>query len=120
MVSLYHVVVMYFIDMYLITIYCISLHSNGEDQCSGNGGYGDSGGYGEPENGEDNAPSEHTHPGWNITYDSMKANLTVGSTEELIFVYNISSSQAYEYKLLEKDCSTEIEIEIGGNLITDN
>ena len=50
----------------------------------------------------------------------MKANLTVGSTEELIFVYNISSSQAYEYKLLEKDCSTEIEIEIGGNLITDN
>eukprot|EP00956_Cyclotella_meneghiniana_P034593 scaffold106496_cov65-Cyclotella_meneghiniana.AAC.1 len=56
-------------------------------------------------------------PGWNITYDSMKANLTAGGTEELIFVYNIPSSRAYEYKLFEKDCSTEI---IGGNLITDN
>eukprot|EP00956_Cyclotella_meneghiniana_P023392 scaffold45543_cov24-Cyclotella_meneghiniana.AAC.1 len=55
-----------------------------------------------------------------MIYDSMKANLTVGSAEELIFIYNVSSSQAYEYKLLEKDCSTEIEIEIGGNLITDN
>eukprot|EP00956_Cyclotella_meneghiniana_P020719 scaffold36935_cov53-Cyclotella_meneghiniana.AAC.1 len=62
--------------------------------------------------------SEPTHPGWKIIYDSMK--VTVGSTEELIFIYNVSSSQAYEYKLLEKDCSTEIEIEIGGNLITDN
>eukprot|EP00956_Cyclotella_meneghiniana_P037374 scaffold137561_cov48-Cyclotella_meneghiniana.AAC.1 len=85
-------------------------------KCMGNGGYGDSGGYGEPENGEDNAPSEHTHPGWNITYDSMKANLTVGSTEELIFMYKISSTRAYEYKLHEKDCFTEI----GDNLITDN
>eukprot|EP00956_Cyclotella_meneghiniana_P009697 scaffold13403_cov40-Cyclotella_meneghiniana.AAC.1 len=30
-------------------------------------------------------------PGWNITYDSMKANLTADTTEELIFVYDISS-----------------------------
>ena len=57
-------------------------------------------------------------PGWNITYDSMKANLTADTTEELIFVYNISSGRAYEYVLFEKDCSTEIMI--GDNLITDN
>ena len=53
--------------------------------------------------------------GWDITYDSMKTNLTPGSTEELILLYNISSTRAYEYELFEKDCSTEIEI--GGNLI---
>ena len=47
----------------------------------------------------------------------MKVNLTADTTEELIFSYNISSGQAYEYDLFEKDCSTEI---IGGNLITDN
>eukprot|EP00956_Cyclotella_meneghiniana_P035031 scaffold110478_cov36-Cyclotella_meneghiniana.AAC.1 len=57
-------------------------------------------------------------PGWNITYDSMKANLTADTTEELIFLYNISSTRAYEYDLFEKDCSTEIRI--GDNLITDN
>eukprot|EP00956_Cyclotella_meneghiniana_P034962 scaffold109881_cov55-Cyclotella_meneghiniana.AAC.1 len=59
-----------------------------------------------------------TNPGWNITYDSMKANLTASGTEELIFVYNISSSREHEHKLYEKDCSTQIEI--GGNLITDS
>eukprot|EP00956_Cyclotella_meneghiniana_P005877 scaffold7706_cov41-Cyclotella_meneghiniana.AAC.1 len=57
-------------------------------------------------------------PGWNITYDSMKANLTADTTEELIFSYNISSGRAYEYELFEKDCSTEISI--GDNLITYN
>eukprot|EP00956_Cyclotella_meneghiniana_P020866 scaffold37376_cov23-Cyclotella_meneghiniana.AAC.1 len=36
-------------------------------------------------------------PGWNITYDSMKVNLTADTTEELIFSYNISSGRAYEY-----------------------
>ena len=48
----------------------------------------------------------------------MKANLTADTTEELIFSYNISSGQAYEYDLFEKDCSTEIRI--GDNLITNN
>eukprot|EP00956_Cyclotella_meneghiniana_P002551 scaffold2969_cov50-Cyclotella_meneghiniana.AAC.1 len=57
-------------------------------------------------------------PGWNITYDFMKANLTADTTEELIFVYDISSGRAYEYELFEKDCSTEIMI--GDNLITSN
>eukprot|EP00956_Cyclotella_meneghiniana_P017780 scaffold29247_cov69-Cyclotella_meneghiniana.AAC.2 len=47
----------------------------------------------------------------------MNANLTVGVAEELVFFYNISSNRAYDYKLFEKDCSTEI---IGDNLITDN
>eukprot|EP00956_Cyclotella_meneghiniana_P042319 scaffold248420_cov82-Cyclotella_meneghiniana.AAC.1 len=57
-------------------------------------------------------------PGWNITYDSMKVNLTADTTEELIFVYNISSDRAYEFVLFEKDCSTETGI--GDNLITNN
>eukprot|EP00956_Cyclotella_meneghiniana_P001294 scaffold1399_cov48-Cyclotella_meneghiniana.AAC.6 len=60
--------------------------------------------------------SPTTEPGWSITYGSMKASLTAGSTEELIFMYNISSTRAYEYELFQKDCSTEI----GGNLVTSN
>eukprot|EP00956_Cyclotella_meneghiniana_P022807 scaffold43515_cov78-Cyclotella_meneghiniana.AAC.1 len=57
-------------------------------------------------------------PGWNIIYDSMKMDLTADTTEELIFLYNISSTRAYEYDLFEKDCSTEIRI--GDNLMTSN
>ena len=46
----------------------------------------------------------------------MTTNFTVNSTEELIFKYSISSNRAYEYKLFEEDCTTEIR----DNLIISN
>ena len=55
-------------------------------------------------------------PGWDINYIDMKLNFEANSTQELVFMYNISSTREYEYELFEKDCSTKIV----GNLITSN
>jgi len=60
--------------------------------------------------------STMAQPGWDINYIDMKLNFEANSTQELVFMYNISSTREYEYELFEKDCSTKIV----GNLITSN
>eukprot|EP00956_Cyclotella_meneghiniana_P020498 scaffold36305_cov35-Cyclotella_meneghiniana.AAC.9 len=74
MVSLYHVAAMYFIDMNLIAIFCISLHSNGDNLC--NGQYSESA---RPSSMPSSQPSCEKCTGWLACYQLDQSNIGCGS-----------------------------------------